>query len=265
MTKIVVVEKTGTLKEVDVKLNDTSELYKKAGFKSAEGFILQTNWVSTSKKCAYDVSLYAKTTGRAGQENKYDFPPPVDDKLFFGCCVLVAKNSETNEMVNLTKEHWNQCYEHLFGGFEDLGDEDSEMSEDDVDDDVSRTKEGYVKDGFIVDDSELELEDDEDEDTDETELDDSEEDDEEEEEEEEDDFEEEEEEAPKKSKKAKKPLRSEAKPIKIAAKPKNAFVEPPEKKPRAKKAEAESKGKIVKTNSSNYLNCSDELVEEDYI
>jgi hypothetical protein len=260
MTKIIIVEKPGTLKEVDVKLKDTSELYKKAGFKTAEGFTLQTHWTSTSKKCSYDVSLYAKTTGRAGQENKYDFPPPVDDRLFFGCCALVAKNSETDEMVDLTKEHWNQCYEHLFGGFEDLGDEDSEMSEDDVDDDVSRTKEGYVKDGFIVDDSELELEDDDDEETDETELDDSEED--EEEEEEEDDFEEEEEEVTKKSKKTKKPP---AKPIKIAVKPKNAFVEPPEKKPRAKKAEAESKGKIVKTNSSNYLNCSDELVEENYI
>jgi hypothetical protein len=264
MTKIVIVEKPGTLKEVDIKTIDLNELYKKVGFKSAEGFVLQARWTSTSKKCPYDVSLYAKTTGRAGQENKYDFPPPVDEKLFMGCCVLISKNSETGEVNDLTKEKWNQCYEHLFGGFEDLGDEDSEMSEDEIDDDISRTKEGYVKDGFIVDDSELEAEaeiEDDDEDTDDTEVEETEEE-EEEDEEEEDDFAEEEEEDTKKSKKAKKlPI----KPVKILAKPKNAFVEPVEKKTRVKKADSEIKIKLAKTNSSNYLNCSDELEEEEYI
>ena len=263
MTKIIIVEKPGTLKEVDIKTIDLNELYKKAGFKSAEGFILQTHWISTSKKFSYDVSLYAKTTGRSGQENKYDFPPPVDEKLFFGCCVLVAKNSETDEIVDLTKEQWNQCYEHLFGGFEDIDGEDSELSEDEVDDDVSRTKEGYVKDGFIVDDSELEaeaeVEDDDDEDTDETELEETEE--EEDEEEEDDDFVDEEEDT-KKSKKAKK---LHVKPVKILAKPKNAFVEPVEKKMRVKKVDAETKVKLAKANNSNYLNCSDELEEEEYI
>jgi hypothetical protein len=244
-----------------------NELYKKAGFKSAEGFILQARWTSTSKKCSYDVSLFGKSSGRAGQENKYDFPPPVDEKLFMGCCVLISKNSETGEINDLTKERWNQCYEHLFGGFEDLGDEDSEMSEDEIDDDVSRTKEGYVKDGFIVDDSELEaeaeVEEDDDEETDETEdeetVDEEEED---EEEDDEDDFTEEEEEDTKKSKKAKKPP---VKPVKILAKPKNAFIEPVEKKTRVKKVDAETKVKLAKTNSLNYLNCSDELVEEEYI
>lgn len=263
MTKIIIVEKPGTLKEVDIKSKDINELYKKAGFKFAEGFILQTHWTSTSKKCSYDVSLYAKTTGRSGQENKYDFPPPVDEKLFFGCCILIAKNSETDEIIDLTKEQWDQCYEHLFGGFEDLGDEDSEMSEDEVDDDVSRTKEGYVKDGFIVDDSELEAEvedDDDEDDTDETELEETEEE-EDEEEEDEDDFVDEEEDT-KKSKKAKKL------PVKVLAKPKNSFIRaeaPVEKKTRAKKTDSESKGKLAKTNSSNYLNCSDELEEEEYI
>ena len=263
MTKIIVVEKPGTLKEVDIKSKDINELYKKAGFKSTEGFNLQTHWTSTSKKCSYDVSLYAKTTGRSGQENKYDFPPPVDEKLFFGSCILMAKNSETDEIIDLTKEQWNHYYEHLFGGFEDLGDEDSEMSEDEIDDDVSRTKEGYVKDGFIVDDSELEVEvevEEDDDDTDETELEETEEE-EDEEEDEEDDFADEEEDT-KKSKKAKKL------PVKVLVKPKNAFIRievPVEKKTRAKKMDSESKGKMVKTNNLNYLNCSDELEEEEYI
>ena len=254
MTKIIIIEKTGVVKESDVKLNDLNDLYKKAGFKTAQGFQLQTTWISTLKKCQFDVSLYAKTSGRAGQENKYDFPPPVDDKLFFGSCVLLAKNYETEEMIDLTKEQWNQYYEHLFGGFEDLGEEDSELSEDDVDDDVSRTKEGYVKDGFIVDDSELELEDDEEEE--------EEDDEEEEEEDDEEDFLEEEEDT-KKSKKSKKPMKTLAK---VSIRPKNAFVEPTEKKSRTKKTEVEPpKNKLVKNNSLNYLNCSDELEEEDYI
>jgi transcription elongation factor SPT6 len=53
----------------------------------------------------------------------------------------------------------------LFGGFEDIGSQDSEEeSEDDLSDpDVPRTKEGYVKDGFIVDDDDEEDDDEEEE------------------------------------------------------------------------------------------------------
>lgn len=159
---ILIVEKTGSIKELNLKTFQESELYKKANLKSAEGFIVQSEWGATVNDKVYNVSIYGKTTGRAGQENKYEFPPPIDNTLFFGACVLV--NKVNGQATNITKAEWQTVYEHLYGGFEDIGDDDSEISEDDEEEDVPRTKEGYVKDDFVVDDDEEEEEDAEEED-----------------------------------------------------------------------------------------------------
>ena len=162
MPKIVIVEKSGELREINLKNYTEEELYKKAGFKSSDGFEFQTKWeVHLNEKCTKTVCLYAKTKGRAGQENKYDFPPPVDSKLFFNSCVLL--HIENGIPGDLTVQEWEKMYEILFGGFEDIGSEDS--SESDVEDEekYKKTKEGYSKDGFVVDSSNEEEEDEEDE------------------------------------------------------------------------------------------------------
>ena len=148
---ILIVDKSGKIKELEVKNYDENELYKKAGFKTSQGFELQTEWGAEINGNSFLVSVYGKTNGRAGQENKYEFPPPIDNTLFFGSCVIV--NKKNGQPVNISKDEWNIVYEHLYGGFEDIGDEDSEDEEEtDEDVDIPRTKEGYVKDGFIVDD-----------------------------------------------------------------------------------------------------------------
>jgi len=165
MPKIVVIEKSGTVKTVSVKDVSADTLYKKAGFKSSEGFVLQHTW-GADDGIDQSIKLYAKKVGRAGQENKYDFPPPVDETLFFGSCVLVGSDLKTGDVVDLEEEDWEEIYEFLFGGFEDLGSEDSDDDEDvDTEEEleliqkttgavVKQTKHGYVKDGFIVDDDE---------------------------------------------------------------------------------------------------------------
>ena len=154
--KILIVEKTGVIKESVIKQYSENELYKKAGFKTAEGFEQSHQWTVNGNT----VTLFGKTTGRAGQENKYDFPPPVDKVLFFGSCILVSDTGA------LKKTEWEKIYEELFGGFEDIGDEDTRDDEDDEDDDLPRTKSGYAKDGFVVDDDEDEEEDEEEEEED---------------------------------------------------------------------------------------------------
>lgn len=168
MPKIVVIDKTGTVKTVSVKDFTEDTLYKKVGFKSGEGFVLQHTW-GADDGVDQSIRLYAKKTGKAGQENKYDFPPPVDNVLFFGSCALVGSDLTTGKIVDLTEEDWEEIYEFLFGGFEDLGSEDSEEDEEDIETDdeletiqkttgveVKQTKQGYAKDGFIVDDDEAE-------------------------------------------------------------------------------------------------------------
>ena len=147
--RILLVDKTGEIKDSLIKSFNTADLYKKAGFKTAEGFEHVHQWTLSDGSV---VSLYGKTTGKAGQENKYDFPPPVDKVLFFGSCILVS------DKTALKKTEWDAYYEELFGGFEDIGEEDSEVSEDDESEGLPRTKSGYVKDDFIVDDEEDEEE-----------------------------------------------------------------------------------------------------------
>ena len=223
MPAIIIVEKLGSIKQVNFKNYDENELYKKAGFKTAEGFKCHTSWTIDMDSKKYTISVYGKTSGKANQENKYEFPPPIDNTLFFGNCVIVKKmESNPNEVVDLSESAWNDIYETLYGGFEDLGDEDTEDEDDDDDDDVPRTKSGYAKDGFVVDDDEDD--DDEDDDID-------------------DDVDDDEEEIP--------------------VKPKTKRVTK-SKKNSAIKSVFDLKP-IENVVIENYLDCTSELVEEEYV
>lgn len=157
MVTIVLVEKTGELKSCKYANDTGDELYKKCKFKKMEGFELRHSWKTKKQKYTFNmVSLYARDTGKANTENKYDFPPPVDSVLYFGCCCLVAYDVDDN-IVDLSVDMWEKFYEDLFGGFENLADT---VKEDDEEEDElenipaeMKTKSGYLKDGFVVDDN----------------------------------------------------------------------------------------------------------------
>lgn len=170
----IIVEKTGTLKSYCIKDYNEDELYKKCGFKKVDGFDKQTEWKVKLNGQKYIIHLYGKLEGKANTENKYDFPPPVDNHLFFGNCILVGKmkNDKKEEVFfSLTLELWEKIYEKLFGGFEDLtatAQEDEEEEDELVNiPDSKKTKNGgYLKDGFVVDsDQEDDEEEEEDEET----------------------------------------------------------------------------------------------------
>ena len=226
---VLVFEKNGTIKELAIKKFNELELFKKAGLKSSTGFNNRTIWnVDGIKGKSYHLSLFGKIDGRANSENKYEFPPPVDNTLFFGNCILINKD-EDDVPINMTKKEWLEVYDHLYGGFDDIGDDDDEEEEDD---ELPRTKSGYVKDDFIVDDDEEDDDDydddDDDDDDDEEEFDDNEEDDEEE---------------------IVKPKQKKIKRIKITKKSKPALVN----------------NFVESKKQSIYLECSGELSEEEYL
>jgi hypothetical protein len=164
MTQIIIVDKTGSLKSLNVKDYKEEELFKKAGFKKVDGFIKHTDWSVKMDGQKYSIALYGKLDGKANMENKYDFPPPVDNLLFFGACVLVAsvKNEKGEKVLtNLALELWEKVYEKLFGGFENLAltaaeDEEEEDELAAVPKSKKTKKGGYLKDGFVVDSSENE-------------------------------------------------------------------------------------------------------------
>jgi hypothetical protein len=157
---VIIVEKTGSLKSLAVKDFKLEELYKKCGFKKGDDFLKQTEWSSKMDGKKYYIEVYGKTDGRPGAENKYDFPPPIDSTLLFGNCAIIAycKGEDGKKsLINLTLPIWNKAYEKLFGGFEDI----SKNKDDDVESDdelakvpkSKKTKQGYLKDGFVVDSS----------------------------------------------------------------------------------------------------------------
>jgi hypothetical protein len=185
LINIIVIDKNGIVKETCIKLVnnnfDYENLYKKCGFKNNENFIKQCFWnniLIDNKKIS--ISVYAKTCGRANLENKYEFPPPIDNKLFFGnvCIIGFESISDGTEKkiipFNLTNNSWKIIYDKLYGGFEDLtkiksskyndeicdnGEENEENDEDENDEDELKymsfeklTKTGYLKNDFIVDD-----------------------------------------------------------------------------------------------------------------
>ena len=157
---IIIVERTGTLKMLAIKDFKEDELFKKCGFKKADNFLKQTEWNTKYDGKKYCIQVFAKDDGRANSENKYDFPPPIDNKLFYGCCAIVGqiKNGDGSKLyTNLSLPMWEKIYEKLFGGFEDIT---KTVAEDENEEDElenvpkhKKTKHGYLKDGFVVDSS----------------------------------------------------------------------------------------------------------------
>ena len=147
MPSFIIIEKTGSLK--NAKTTDLVDLYKKCGFKSNEGFSLNHAWSVEFNDTEYKMEIYGKVTGRANTENKYEFPPPIDNVLFFGSCAAILYVN--NKMTDMGSQEFKDIMDHLYGGYSDIGDEEEEdEEEEDDDDDLPKTKHGYVKDDFVV-------------------------------------------------------------------------------------------------------------------
>ena len=170
MVKVVLIEKSGNLKETNVRNLLENELYKKCGYKTDSNFKERAVWNVKVEGKTHTVKCYAKDEGRANMENKYDLPPPVDTALYFGTIILVKRDE--NKFEDLSIDLWNMIYEKLFGGFEDLAataeEDDKEIDELEKVPSEMKTKDGYLKDGFVVDsENEDSNDDDEEEDSDE--------------------------------------------------------------------------------------------------
>lgn len=156
MSSGLIIDKNCSIKEVALKKYTEEDLYKKCGFKKADGFGSHAQWKIKMNGLEYIVRLFGKTTGRANHENKYDFPPPADNYLFFGSTIVVAFLRGEKEPCSLTEELWEKMYEKLFGGFEDLSNT-KEEDDNEIDELANvpkkfKTKSGYLKDDFVVSD-----------------------------------------------------------------------------------------------------------------
>ena len=71
MVKIILIQKNGTVKETKISNFDNEKLYKKAGLKKIKDFKKRHSWKVNRDDVKY-ISVYAKDTGRATTENKFE-------------------------------------------------------------------------------------------------------------------------------------------------------------------------------------------------
>jgi len=153
--KIILIERNSDIKETSTKNKlDMKELYKKCKFRNSNDFDKRATWSFDGKY----ISIYAKDSGKSKTENKTELPPPIDTPLYFGS-ILVLRHSEEEitetNIIDMTKDIWDNFYEKSMGGSESLGEEDS-YSEEEIHPPEDLTKDGYLKDGFVVGEEEEE-------------------------------------------------------------------------------------------------------------
>ena len=156
MPQIILVQKNGDLKEKSIKDFNENDMYKKCGFRKDTDF----GKIHTFKmKKGLFISIFAKISGRSNNINKYELPPPIDNDLLYGTFAIICstKHDVTSDcIVDISLEQWEKCYERLFGGFEDLSksakDDAEEEDELEMYEKDKLTKNGYLKDGFVVED-----------------------------------------------------------------------------------------------------------------
>ena len=138
-------------KNGEISQNSNTKQYTPLNLYFACNYRNNTNF---EKLCCWnnEYELYGKRIGKAGSENTYEFPSPVDTELFFGTlCIIKTKDGV---MEPLTICEWLTFYNKQMGGFEDIND-DEEASVESIYSDEEYTDNGYIKDGFVVDDKEL--------------------------------------------------------------------------------------------------------------
>jgi len=149
MVNIVIIKKTGVCSTDKVKTISLDNLYKKCKFIKSCDFSKRATW----KDGENWVSLYARDTGRAGGENKYELPPPVDKDLYFGQMAIIRHTEQEptdQNIICVTHNEWSKIYEKCMGGFDDLGSDDTEEEDEEEIPEHLKTSEGYAKDGFVV-------------------------------------------------------------------------------------------------------------------
>ena len=100
--------------------------------------------------------LFGYKTGKAGTENKHELPPPHDKVLLFGEAVLFAVTG--GKFTSFNDTEYKKWYNAALGGFEDLGDEDSDTDDEDELDGDEEEEEEEVEEEVVEEDEEKEAE-----------------------------------------------------------------------------------------------------------
>ena len=144
----IILNTNGNISNVSIKTNNLD--INNIDNKFIKNILFRTGTNELERHCDWEledgiiVSIFAWDNGSIKNLNKHELPPPSDNILLYGD-ILVIK-TKSGKFCNISFEEYNQFYEMAFGGFEDLGSEDSEYSDDS---DYDKT------DSFIASDNEI--------------------------------------------------------------------------------------------------------------
>jgi hypothetical protein len=79
-----------------------------------------------------NLTVFAWDDGDAGSENKHELPPPLADDLYFGNVYVIAQ--ENNKQVDITMDDYEELKDTYFGGFDDIGSQDTWSEEEELSD-----------------------------------------------------------------------------------------------------------------------------------
>lgn len=102
--------------------------------------------LNTWKYNNYDFVIYGCENGNAGEENKYDLPPPIDCELYFNDLYIIKMKNDKLENLNI--EEYNIFYNDCFGGFEDI-----QSTDDEEEDELSE----HTSDRDFIDDENISI------------------------------------------------------------------------------------------------------------
>jgi transcription elongation factor S-II len=109
------------------------------------------------------IFLYGYNDGKAGSENKYEFPPPYDSLLPFGDVVLIASQSKSLVTpVAYAVAQWETFYEQAMGGFDSIGSEEELLGDvDESDEEIDAVPSDVEEEEEVIIPDEPESEEDE--------------------------------------------------------------------------------------------------------
>jgi hypothetical protein len=99
----------------------------------------EPNFTGTYKYGANTIHLFGYNAGKAGTENKHELPPPHDKVLLFGEAVLFM--TADGKYVSFGDAEYKKWYNKALGGFEELGEEDSDTEDEDGEEDGEEAEE----------------------------------------------------------------------------------------------------------------------------
>jgi transcription elongation factor S-II len=104
----------------EIKMPDIAKIFKKKEVPELLG---------TYPSKQLTLFLFGYTTGRTGNENKHELPPPFDETVVFGDILILASKNKMSfsQPVTFKAEDYENFYKRQFG---DFGDDDSEEEED---------------------------------------------------------------------------------------------------------------------------------------